>query len=126
MGKRQFRAIADCPQSNLDSRLAGIGAAHQPAPGQDDTTRWVDHQKLTAALVFRVVQLAEAQSILPTDARIGFRQKNRTGIRAPPMRDALGRRDGVEYDFRRSFDVPYKSKTGHYFLLWASNSLRSA
>src|ERR1700691_5339037 len=126
MGKRQFRAIADCPQSNLDSRLAGIGAPHQPAPGQADAPRGVDHQKLTAALVFRVIQLAEAQAIPPTDARIGFRQKNRTRIRAPPMRDALGRCDGVEHDFRRSFDVPYKSKTGHYFLLWVSSSLRSA
>src|SRR5277367_718560 len=123
MRKRQFRTLTDCPQTNLDPRLAGIVAAHHPAPGQDDPSRWVDHQKLAAALVLRVIQLTEAQAILPTDARIGFRQKYGARIRAPPMRYAVGRCDGLEHDFRRRFDVPNKSKTGHYFLLWASNSL---
>src|ERR1700689_1502102 len=122
MGKRQFRTITDCSQSNLNPRLAGIGAAHYPAPGQDDASRWIDYQKLTAALVLCVIQLAEAQAILPTDARIGFRQKNRARIRAPPMRYAVGRRDCVEHDFWRRFDATHESKTGHYFLLRASNS----
>jgi hypothetical protein len=117
MGKRQFRTITDCSQSNLDPRLAGIVAAHHPTPGQDDASWWVDYQKLTAALVLCVIQLAEAQAILPTDARIGFRQKNGARIRAPPIRYAVGRCDSVEYDFQRRFDVPYKSKAGHYFLL---------
>src|ERR1700729_3727885 len=126
MGKRQFRTIADCPQNNLNPRLARIGAAHQPAPGQDDACRWVYYQKLTAALVLRVIQPAEAQAILPTHPRIGFRQKDRARIRAPPVRYAVRRRDGVEHDFRRRSDVAYEGKTGHYFLPWASNSLRSA
>src|SRR5579863_62160 len=121
MGKRQFRTIADRPQNDLDPRLAGIGAAHYPAPGQNDASRWLDYQKLTAALVLRVIQLAEAQAILPTDARIGFRHKNRARIRAPPVRYAVRRRDGVKHDLRRRLDVAYESKTGHYFLPWASN-----
>jgi hypothetical protein len=78
------------------------------------------------ASIARARDQAEANPITPADAWIGFRHKNRARIRAPPVCYAVGRRDGVKHDFRRRFDVPYESKTGHYFLPWASNSLRSA
>src|SRR5271166_1133280 len=126
MRERQFCAIIDSSQSNLDPRLSGILYAAHPAPSHDDVSRWLNFEKLTTGLVLCAIEHAEAQAIAPTDARIAFRQKNGACVRAPPMRDAFGRRDGVEDDCRRRFDTTHKSKTGHYFLLRASASLRSA
>jgi hypothetical protein len=57
--------------------------------------------------MLRAAERAEAKPITPTDARIGFRQKNGTRIRAPPMRNALSRRDSLEDDMPRRFDTPY-------------------
>jgi hypothetical protein len=42
------------------------------------------------------------------------------------MHNAFRRCDGLEDDGWRRFDATYESKTGHYFLLRASNSLCSA
>ena len=126
MSKRQFRTSADRPQSNFDLRLAGILCPAPPTPRHDDAARWVDYKELTAALMLRAAERAEAKPITPTDARIGFRQKNRTRIRAPPMRHAFSSGDGLEEDLRRRFDATYKSETGHYLRPRASNALRSA
>jgi len=126
VSKRQFCTYADRSQSDFDLRLAGILCPAPPTPRYDDASRGVDYEELTAALVLRATQRAEAKPITPTDARIGFRQDNRTCIRTPPLRNALGRRDSLEDDMRRRFDTPYKSETGHYFRPRASNSLRSA
>jgi hypothetical protein len=127
MSKRQFCTNADSTQDNFNLRLAGIFFAASPTPRHDDAAGWLDYEKLTAALMFHASEHAdETKSIAPTDARIGLRQKNRTVIRAPPMSDAFSRRDCLEDDMRRRFDVTYKSETGHYFCPRSSDTLRSA
>src|SRR5580693_4688370 len=115
MSKGQFCTDTDGSQNDFDPRLAGILFAARPTPRHDDASGWVNYEKLTVALVLRASELAEANSITPTDARIGFRQKHRTRIRAPPMRHTFRRRDGLEDDMRRRFDAAYKRETGHYF-----------
>ena len=126
MGKRQFSTVADGSQNNFDLRFAGILNPAHPTPRHDDPPRGVDYQKLTAALVLCAGEHAEAKPIAPADARIGFREKNRARVRAPPVRDAFSRRDGLEDDIRGRFDATYQSEAGHSFWPRASNSLRSA
>src|ERR1700683_330736 len=101
MSERQFCTSADSSQNNFNPRFAGILFTARPTPGHDDASGWVDHEKLAAALMLSATEPAEANSITPTDTQIGFRQKNRARIRAPPVPHAFSRGDGLEDDPRR-------------------------
>jgi hypothetical protein len=126
MSKRQLCPYVDGSQNNFHLRLAGILSPLRPTPRHDDASRPVDDEKLSAALVLHARDRPEAKPIAPTDARIGLREKNRAGIRAPPLRNAFSRRYGLEHDVGRCLDAAYKSKTGHFFWPRASAPLRSA
>jgi hypothetical protein len=69
---------------------------------------------------------AEAKPIAPTDARIGFCQKNRPT--SGPRRCAIPAAavTASKTICGGCFDATHKSPAGHYFWPRASNSLRSA
>src|SRR5476649_2673111 len=100
MNKGKFRAFGNDLERDLDARLAGVLHAAFPPPAHDDPLRTDDFEKLAAALVLSGVEHTEANAIAAPDARIGLRHEHRTGVGAPPLRDSLGGRDGIEDDLR--------------------------
>src|ERR1700678_3370577 len=126
MGEGEFRALGNGAKRNLDPRLTGVLHASYPAPTHDDSLR-SDHFDIgAAALVFGAVELAEADAIAPTDAHIGFGHQHRPLVRTPPLRNAFGRRDGIEDHLRPCFDSAHQRQARLRLSLRASASLASA
>src|ERR1700693_3637011 len=75
-------------------RLAAAGPlpAHDQAFGRDDL------EILTSALMFGAVEHSEAHPESAPDVHIRLGKKHRTGVRSPPLSDAIGRGQGVEDD----------------------------
>src|ERR1700722_17000862 len=75
-------------------RRAAIG----PLPAHDQAFGLDDLEILAGALMFTAVELAEAHPESATDAQIRLSKKHRTGVRPPPVSDAIGGGQRVEDD----------------------------
>src|SRR5258708_15770292 len=126
MGESKFGALGNGLERDFDPRLARVFHAARPAPAHDDPIRPDELEKFAAALVLTRVEQTKPHTITAANTRIDLRDQHRTGVGAPPMRDALGRCDGIEYDLRPRLDAAYQRETRHRSFRRASSSLLSA
>src|SRR5260221_3897468 len=69
-----------------------------PLPAHDQAFGLDDLEILAGALMFGAVEHAEAHPESATDAHIRLGKKHRTGVRSPPLSDAIGGGQRVEDD----------------------------
>src|ERR1022692_5154188 len=121
-----LRSFGNDLQHNLHARLIRILNAAFPAPAHHQPLRAYHLEIFAAAFVLRAVERTETHAIAAALARIRLRDQHRTGIGAPPLRDAFRGRHRVENDRLSCLDPPHKCKARHRSLPRASASLRSA
>src|SRR6266700_4048155 len=97
-------------------RLPAIG----PLPAHDQAFGLDDLEILAGALMFGAIQHAEAHPEAATDAQIRLSKKHRTGVRSPPLSDAIGCGQRLEDDSRPRANAAHKGKARHRRFLVAA------
>src|SRR5262249_45436896 len=118
--------IGDGAKSELDNRLARILDAPCPAPGHAQPLGLHDFEILPAALVLAAVEHAKAYPKVAANLQVELRSEHGTSIGSPPVGDAFGCRECIEYDRWPRFDPANERQTRHRLFFLVSASLRSA